>query len=177
MRIRRFGIIAVVLWLAAAASCAPAGDVAAESVQASGDDALATPVVREILARTTNPPGAPGHDLTLVRYTIAPGAELAPHVHPGVQLAAIESGTLSYRVISGTATIHRGVDAAGEPASVEQVAGPADTELGAGDVVVEPAELHHFGANRTAAPVIILATLITEAGADLAVAEALPAAE
>src|SRR5690606_30803241 len=68
-------------------------------------------VVREILGQMVDPPGAAGRRLTLVRYTIPPGVELAPHVHPGVQMAFIESGTLSYRVESGTVVIHRGVDA------------------------------------------------------------------
>jgi len=185
MRIRRLDPIAAILWIAAVAACSPvpdtvpetAGGAASETMQESAAVAESTPVLREILARMPNPPGAPGYDLTLVRYTIAPGAELPPHIHPGVQLAHIVSGTLSYRVIAGTAEIHRGVDAMGVPASVERVTGPADTQLGPGDAIAEVAELHHFGANRTSEPVVILAALVTEAGAELAVPRELPAGE
>ncbi len=127
------------------------------------------PVVREILAQMDSPPGASGRRLTLVRYTIAPGAQLAPHVHPGVQMASIESGTLTYQIVSGTVTIQRAVGGNGVPASTEHLTGPANTKLDPGDVVIEEGQMVHFGANNTNAPVIIAATLITE-GADLSVA-------
>ena len=127
------------------------------------------PVVRTIVGETSDPPGAPGRRLSLVRYTIAPGAELPPHVHPGVQMAAIVSGTLTYQVVSGAATIQRGVDGAGVPRATEELVGPGRTTLGPGDVVVERGDMVHFGANRTAEPVVILATLITEPGRGLAV--------
>jgi len=120
-------------------------------------------VKKEILGTDVDPPGAPGRTLTLVRYTIAPGAKLAPHVHPGVQMASIESGSLAYTVVSGTATVQRagGVVAA--------VTGPSTTTLGPGDAVVEKGDMVHFGANVTEAPVVIEATLLTEDGSDLAI--------
>jgi len=126
------------------------------------------PVVREILAHMESAPGAPGRRLTLVRYTIAPAAQLAPHIHPGVQVASIVSGTLTYQVVSGTATIHRAVGANGVPTRTEALTGPADTTLRPGDAVIEEGQMVHFGANRTTAPVVISATLITE-GADLSI--------
>jgi quercetin dioxygenase-like cupin family protein len=128
------------------------------------------PVVREILAQMDSPPGAPGRRLTLVRYTIAPAAQLAPHIHPGVQVASITSGILTYEIVSGTVTIQRNVGPNGVPASTEQLTGPARTTLGRGDVVFEEGQMVHFGANTTSEAVVIAATLITEAGADLAVA-------
>lgn len=115
------------------------------------------------------PPGAPGRTLTLIRYTIAPGAKLSPHIHPGVQLASIQSGTLTYTVESGTATVTR---AGG---GTEEVTGPATTTLGPGDAVVEHDGMVHFGANDTDQPVVILATLLTEDGKDLAVTVTTPA--
>ncbi|MEA2843221.1 MAG: hypothetical protein QOJ69_892, partial [Actinomycetota bacterium] len=121
------------------------------------------PVARDLLASDADPPGAPGRTLSLVRYTIAPGAQLPPHVHPGVQMASIEAGTLSYTVITGTATVKR------SSGTVESVTGPATTALGPGDAVTETGDMVHFGANATGAPVIILASLLTESGQDLAV--------
>ena len=120
------------------------------------------PVVRDLLASFADPPGAPGRTLSLVRYTIAPGAQLPPHVHPGVQMASIQAGTLTYTVISGTATVKRASGA------IESVTGPTTTTLGPGDEVTETGDMVHFGANATGAPVIILASLLTESGQDLA---------
>lgn len=160
------GILAVVS--TAGVACGPSGETGAVPPQVVEAPAPDSPVLREILAQDNDPPGAPGRLLTLVRYTIAPGAELAPHRHPGVQMASIVSGTLTYEVVSGSATVQRAVGPDGVPASVEQLRGPAETTLGPGDVVVEVGEMLHYGANRTASPVVILATLITE-GTDLAV--------
>jgi hypothetical protein len=122
------------------------------------------PVVRDILIDKMDPPGAPGRTLTLVKYTIAPGAQLPAHVHPGVQLASIQSGTLTYTVISGTAAVRRGATATGET-----VTGPATITLGPGDDVTEVGDMVHFGANKTDAPVVIMATLLTDDGRDLAI--------
>jgi quercetin dioxygenase-like cupin family protein len=110
------------------------------------------------------PPGAPARRLTLIRYTIAAGAQLAPHTHPGVQMATIESGTLGYNVLAGRATVRRAATS-----MTEYLEGPAATTLGPGDSVIEPFDMLHFGANTTTSRVVILATLLTEAGKDLAV--------
>lgn len=154
--VRRF---APVLVLVVAAACGGGG-----SGSPSGTTSTTVAVVREILATDAVPPGAPGRTLTLVKYTIAPGAQLPAHVHPGVQLAAIQSGTLTYTVLSGTASVKRA------DGSTEAVTGPATIRLEAGDEVTETENMVHFGANATDDPVVILATLLTESGLDLAVA-------
>jgi hypothetical protein len=141
---------------------------------ATANTSTGEPVVREILAHMDSPPGAPGRRLTLVRYTIAPAAQLAPHIHPGVQVASILSGTLTYQVVSGTATIHRSVGANGIPARTEALTGPAETTLRIGDAVIEEGQMVHFGANRTTAPVVISATVITD-GSELSIPVALTA--
>ncbi|MBI2706632.1 MAG: hypothetical protein HYX32_15280 [Actinobacteria bacterium] len=123
----------------------------------------AVPVVKETLASEVDPPGAPGRTLTLARYTIAPDAQLSPHIHPGVQLASIQAGTLTYTVVSGTATLTRA------NGTTDEVTGPATVALDAGDAVAENDGMVHFGANRTGAPVVILATLLTQSDSDLAV--------
>ena len=120
--------------------------------------------MRDILGTSVNPPGAAGRTLTLVKYTIAPGAQLAPHVHPGVQVATIQSGTLTFTILSGSTTVKRAGGAS------ETVTGPVTTMLRAGDQVTENEAMVHFGANNTGEPVVILATLLTESGRDLAVA-------
>lgn len=162
----------VLLAYSVLAACSPDGpmpDMRAASATAAEQPAtLAEPVVREILARSDAPPGAPDQRLSLVRYTIAPGAELAPHVHPGIQMASILSGVLSYRVLEGTVVIHRSVGADGRPSAVENIVGPAETSLNPGDAVLEDATMLHFGANQTNEPVVIVAALLTEPAAELA---------
>ncbi len=134
----RFDLLVLLCVALVSYSCAESGLPLAPSTDSP-------PVVREIFSQIDDPPGAPNRRLTLVRYTIAPAAELVPHVHPGVQIASIVSGTLTYRVVSGTATIHRQVAASGASASVETVEGPADTELRPGDAIIEEASMGTSG--------------------------------
>jgi quercetin dioxygenase-like cupin family protein len=162
-----FGASALVIAACGAdtADTAAGGAAPGTSVATPGGTAPGTTiaVAKDVLASEVDPPGADGSTLTLMRYTIAPGATLSPHVHPGVQLAHIESGTLTYTVVSGTATVTRSGGA------VEEVTGPTTTALAAGDSVAENDGMVHFGANATDEPVVILATLLTEDGKDLAV--------
>ena len=61
-----------------------------------------TDPMREVL-HSGLPEVAPGYELTLTRVTIPPGATISAHMHTGMQLAHIESGTVRYTVVSGTA--------------------------------------------------------------------------
>jgi hypothetical protein len=61
--------------------------------------AVNAPVVRTVLAEDVDPTGAAGRTLGLSRVTVAPGAALALHRHPGTQIASIERGTLTYWVV------------------------------------------------------------------------------
>jgi len=166
--VRRVVIAASVLTgLLTGAGCGGGSD--APGQPAAAPNTAVTPtttvvaVVRDVLGSDVDPPGAPGRTVTLVRYTIAPGAQLPAHIHPGVQVASIQAGSLTYTVVSGTATIRRSTGAA------EAVTGPATVTLGPGDAVTERGDMVHFGANTTADPLVILATLLTETGRELAV--------
>jgi hypothetical protein len=177
---------AVLLTLGAAGACSATatptatGAGAATSAPTAPPPAPGTPagttpgtapaaVVKQVLNQQVDPPGAPGRTLTLMRYVIAPGAKLSPHVHPGIQLAFIESGTLTYTIVSGTASVRRG---GGEPTPVT---GPTTITLNAGDAVNETGDMVHFGANEGSVPLVILASLLTEDGKDLAVTVSVPA--
>jgi len=170
---RWVGIVAAIAGVLALSACgadtagtasgaAPATSVGPGTTGASGPGTTVA-VQKDVLAREVDPPGGAGSTLTLMRYTIAPGAQLSPHIHPGVQLAHIESGTLTYTVVEGTATVTR---AGG---TVEPVSAPATIALATGDAVAENDGMVHFGANETDEPVVILATLLTADGEDLAV--------
>lgn len=160
-------LVAVVAGLslrACGSSSSTAGSVTETTSTPATTAPSGEPVVKEVLAEDTTPPGAPGYTLTLIRYTIAPGAKLAAHIHPGVQMANIDSGALTYTIISGTAQVRR---AGGEATAVT---GPTTITLKAGDSVVEPFDMVHFGANDTGEPVVISATLLTESAQGLSVA-------
>jgi quercetin dioxygenase-like cupin family protein len=156
-----------------AAGCGGSSGGARAGKAAPGGGAVPTttavPVAKDVLASETDPPAAPGRTLTLIRYTIAPGAQLAAHVHPGVQLASIQSGSLTYTVVSGTATVTRAATPTPEP-----VTGPNTVTVAPGDAVSEKGDMVHFGANHTDSPVVILATLLTESGRDLAAVVTMP---
>lgn len=159
---------ALALVVAGAAACGSSDGTASPGTTtravSAGGPTTTVAVAKEVLGTDPAPPGAPGRTLTLIRYTIAPGAALAPHVHPGIQMAAIDSGTLTYTVESGTATVRRqGSD------TTQAVTGPTTITLGPGDAVIETGDMVHFGANETTQPVVITATLLTDSTKDLAV--------
>ena len=111
-------------------------------------------VVREVL-NDGHPAGAPGQVLELVRYTIPAQITLPVHIHPGMQVAFVESGTLTYTVIEGEATYTRdGV--AGTLRAGERI------DLGPGDTVTEPRGMIHFGENRTNEPIVLLVASLFE---------------
>lgn len=160
--------MAAVVVLSLASGCGSAKPTAAPGAKmvpsTSTPTTEAEPVIKDVLATDVDPPGAPGSTLTLIRYTIAPGAQLAAHVHPGVQMAEIDQGTLTYTILSGTAQVRR----AGGDAS--PFTGPVTLTLEPGDSVVEPFDMVHYGANAGDEPVVISATLLTETDKGLSVA-------
>lgn len=159
-------LVALVVLVSGCGSDSTPGRAATTSAPTNTASSPTTTVAvqKDILNSEVDPPGAQGRTLTLIRYTIAPRAKLAAHVHPGVQMASIQSGSLAYTVISGTASVRRAPSG-----TTEEVTGPADITLNQGDSVIEKGDMVHFGANTTGAPVVIVATLLTEDGQDLAV--------
>ena len=98
-------------------------------------------VERDVLAEGT-PAAAPESALQLVRITIPPHAELAPHTHPGMQVSTVDSGTLLFTVIEGEAYLTR---ADGTTEVITPESGEVAVEVG--DALVEPAGMIHFGRN------------------------------
>ncbi len=118
-------------------------------------------VVREVLGQGL-PAAAPGQALALVRYTIPPATTLPPHVHPGVQVAHIVSGRLTYTVLTGEAPVTWSAGGR-QPGRTETIAAGGVTELGPGDAVVEYPGVAHFGRNDGTEPVVILASTLLAA--------------
>ncbi len=172
MRNVRVVIVSFALGAVALAGCGSTGATGASSTtakkpattsSAGGAPTTTVAVQSDVLDNLVDPPGGKGSTLSLVRYTIAPGAKLVPHIHPGVQMARIVSGTLTYTVVSGTALVRRAGSTTDTP-----LTGPAETTLHAGDSVIERNGMVHYGANRTSKKLIIIAALLTEDGHKLA---------
>lgn len=149
---RMLSVVAVV-------ALVPAAGAAARSLGA--DAQSGQPPAREALAQVVKPPGAPGRTLGLSRVTIPARTTLAPHRHPGDQIAYIEHGTLTYTVRTGVVRIYRG-PADASPRLVGTIRAGETGRVRAGEWVVERQGDVHFGANSGRRPVVILlATLFT----------------
>ena len=137
----------------------PVAGAAAHSLAADAQTDQAP--TREALAQVVKPPGAPGRTLGLSRVTIPARTALAPHRHPGDQIAYIERGTLTYPVRTGVVRVYRG-PADDSPRLVRTIRSGQTGRVPAGEWVVERQGDVHFGANRGRRPVVILlATLFT----------------
>jgi len=117
--------------------------------------------VRDVLVEGS-PEAANGQVLQMVRYDIPAGITLPMHTHPGMQAAYIESGVLTYTVVSGgSIPVTRGAHD-GTPEATEMLAPGETTELHPGDAVVEIDGVVHYGANLGTEPVIILAATLLD---------------
>jgi quercetin dioxygenase-like cupin family protein len=150
-------------WINPVARARPASAPAA--FQSASPTAAATPaVVREVLA-TGLPPSAPGQTLDLVRYIIQPGTTLVVHIHPGMQIAWVESGELTYHVLKGEVLIGRG-PVTSEPMPGSPLILPAGESmvLKPGDYVVENPGAVHYGENLGSEPLVLWAATLLETG-------------
>ena len=126
-------------------------------------------IVRTLLGET-EPSVAEGETLGLWHYRIPAGSTLAPHTHPGDQVARVVLGTLTYEVVSGEARVVR------SDGSTETVGAGEATTLKPGDAVIEPMGMVHFGSNDGRRPVELVAATLFETGAEVATpVEASPA--
>jgi quercetin dioxygenase-like cupin family protein len=139
---------------------------------ATASPAAATGVTRSVLIDAT-PANEPDQSLQLVRYDILPGTTLPKHIHPGTQIAYIQSGELTYTVVTGRAEIHRAAGN-GTPAATEWLDAGNTTVLEPGDAVIETREMVHYGADLGTEPVVILAADLLDAGQPTSIVQATP---
>lgn len=128
---------------------ATAQDSTPEATPASG-------VSREVL-HTALPEMAPGYALSLTRVVIEPGGVAAAHMHPGLQLIYIESGTIYYTVVTGGELPYTLAGEDGQPGVEGILAAGEEIEFGPGDRFVEQKPMVHIAENRGDVPVVILA--------------------
>jgi len=147
------------LSVVAVVAALPVAGAAGHSLRAEPQSGQAP--TREALAQVVKPHGARGRTLGLSRVTIPAHTALAPHRHPGDQIAYIERGTLTYTVRTGVVPIYRGA-ADASPRVVRSIRAGETGRVHAGEWVVERQGDVHFGANRgRRVVVILLATLFT----------------
>lgn len=159
----------VLLFVAALALTAVASAVATTALRAASADPA--PVVRTALAESRNPAGAKGETLGLSRVTVAPGAELALHRHPGTQIATIARGTLTYWVVRGAVEVRRGnPETPGGAKLVRTIRSGQRGQVRTGDWIVEkPGTIHH-AANRGKVEIEILVATLFRNGAPPSIA-------
>lgn len=143
---RRAALLVILLLLGFAGITAQADTTAP---RAASPGATPAAVQREVI-NEGRPGSAPGQVLQLVRYTIPGNIALPAHTHPGMQVNVIVSGTLTYTVVEGSATVVR---AGG---MVETLTDGQTTDLLPGDRLTEPEGMVHFGENRGDEPIVIL---------------------
>jgi len=167
----KHGVIALMV-IAGVAVTIPVASAAQDTAGTPTPDAYGGELVKEVLY-TDSAASAPGETLALVRYTIPAGAALPVHKHPGVQMASVESGTLTYHVVeSGQVHVTRADGA-------KESFGPGSTvELTTGDSWEEPEGMVHYAENLTKAPVVLISTslLATDQAATILVDLGTPAA-
>jgi quercetin dioxygenase-like cupin family protein len=145
--------------LAVASASAYAG------AQMAGDPA---PVVREALAQDVDPTGAKGRTLGLSRVDIEPGGELVLHRHPGVQIARIDAGVLTYTVVTGSVNVWRGNPEV-KATKVRTIRSGQTAPIRRGQWIVEKPGTIHRGANRGRKPVVIYVASLFRNGAPPAI--------
>lgn len=153
----RIVALALVALVASAGVLAASAQEASPSASPAASPSVTPAVVREVINEGM-PEAAPGQVLQLVRYTIQPNTVLPVHIHPGMQVALIEAGTLHYTVIDGSAPVARA------DGTQETVTSGKQTDFAPGDRFIEAQGMVHFGENRGDEPVVILVASLFAAG-------------
>lgn len=126
------------------------------------------PVKRVALAQDVNPAGAKGRTLGLSRVDVPPGAMLSLHRHPGVQIARIERGVLTYTVVTGSVNVWRGNPEV-RATKVRTVAAGQTAPIRAGQWIVEKPGTIHRAANRGKVGIVIYISSLFRNGAPPAI--------
>jgi hypothetical protein len=109
---------------------------------------------------------APDQTVYLVRFVIEPGSEIFPHSHPGTTVLGVESGSLGWTLLEGTAHVVRGA-AAGNTA-VEDVTEPGtEVILEVGDSIYYEDDVIHTARGAGDATTVVWGTLVLTAGEPL----------
>jgi steroid delta-isomerase-like uncharacterized protein len=136
----------------------PGPNAVAEAIAARVATPPAEPIVAAILGRGL-PNDAQGKVLQLERITLAPGATIPTHVHPGAYVIHVDSGALEFTVVKGEAELTRagGVDP-------ELISAGGGVVAEAGDTIFENGGVVHTAGNPGTTPVVLLTAALLAAG-------------
>src|ERR671911_2404063 len=143
-----FVLLSSVVWLGLLTG---QGVPAAQEATPAG---AAAPVTLEMLA-SAPAADAPGMLQVLFRLTLAPGAVVPAHVHPGQLVVSVESGTLGYTVLGEGQSLRA---AAGTPTAAEVIAPDTEATFGPGEWFVYEAGTVHMDRNPGNEPAVVLIT-------------------
>ncbi len=124
----------------------------------------ATSAKRQALAETDSVVGASGKTLGLSRVVVPPGTKLALHRHEGTQIARIVKGTLTYTVVSGSASLYDG-EPGNDAALRNEIDAGETVKVKAGQWLIEPPTDIHRAANKGRTPIVILLSTLFSNGA------------
>ena len=122
------------------------------AAQEATPPAEAAPVTLEMLA-SAPAADAPGMLQVLARVTLAPGAVVPAHVHPGQLLVTVDSGTLGYTILGEGQSLRAG---AGTPTAAEVIAPDTEATFGPGEWFVYEAYVAHMDRNPGNEPTVVL---------------------
>ena len=147
---RKTLVMVVVLSLVGAFGVFTVQGLPAQEATPAGE---AAPIVIESLGGAPSP-DAPGMMLVLLRATLALGAGLPAHVHPGQLIVAVESGTAGYSIVSEEGESGRG--RFGTPIAAEVITPGTEVLLGPGEWIVEEPGIVHTARNAGNEPLVLL---------------------
>ncbi len=111
---------------------------------------------------------APGQIVYVSRATFQPGAEAAPHSHPGTTVIGVESGVWAWTLLAGTAHVIRGAGAGGT--AVEDVAEPGrEVLLQRGDAIFYEDDVVHVARGAGDEPAVLYGVFVLPSGKPLTV--------
>jgi hypothetical protein len=126
----------------------------------------ATGVTAAVLG-VIQPAAAPGYDLQLFRSEWAPGSSISLHTHPGALVSCIESGSVSFAIQSGMASVVR-AHGPQTPAAAETISPNQPITYGPGDCVTfdqDAANTAHIAWNDGTEPAVIWEAHLYKTGA------------
>ena len=127
---------------------------------------LAPGVTAEVFGATPSD-RAPGQTVYLARFVFQPGAEIFPHSHPGTTLLGVQSGSLGWTLLAGTAHVMRGA-AAGATDPAEDLTEPGtDVTLEPGDAITYEDDVVHTARGAGDEETVVLGTFVLTSGEPL----------
>ena len=127
---------------------------------------LAPGVTAEVFAGAPSD-RASGQTVYLARFVFQPGAELFPHRHPGTTVLGVQSGSLGWTLLEGTAHVVRGA-AAGATGPTEDLTEPGtDVVLEPGDAIFYEDDVVHTARGAGDEEAVVLGTFVLTTGEPL----------